>query len=130
MWPALVVLRVGCAEIDYKPRTPWFTCAEPHEHQTIDLWALFAMPSISTQRAKAVESLLKRKFADGLTGTAWLKTGLHQHEVVIPRNIKLYESCILRSGPKLECLLAHHARAMHAHVRPPRPMQMHISDSL
>ena len=50
----------------------------------MDLWALLAMPSISTQRAKAVQSLLKRKFADGHAGHAWLKKGLLRHEVIIP----------------------------------------------
>ena len=60
----------------------WSLLAEPREHQTVDLWALLAMPGISTQRAKAVQALLKRKFAEGHATNAWLQGALLQHQEV------------------------------------------------
>lgn len=50
----------------------------------MDLWALLAMPGISTQRAKAVQALLKRKFAEGHATNAWLQGALLHHEEARP----------------------------------------------
>ena len=57
---------------------------EPAQHRTVDLWLLLLLLSLSPERRRAGEALLRRKLADGHAGPAWLEHAVgSQHARVL-----------------------------------------------
>ncbi|KAL4445301.1 hypothetical protein ABPG77_011126 [Micractinium sp. CCAP 211/92] len=110
---------------------------EPEAHRIVDFWLLMALLTLGTERKKAAEAVLQRKFAEGHAQPAWMQKSIAGHERAMldffPQLLALAQ-LLLRSGKEpvreagaaLYCCLFQHftqhynqqevLRTLHSHL--------------